>query len=303
LRLVPEESRLFLVEEKEHFLSTQLIELNYDDGFGPPYGGGAVFLRGGFSYRYEPDPDAVIEYGLGGYPMESEIEYYVAAVDESRLTSWTLDDYPDLLLRLLSLPRHHPEDEGNPWIKPDAILAFLNEFGALTLSSLRDDSDPESEIFWNLGDGRNANFMFNFSETVMRLRYAVEDVKEGDLISLVAALDESPAPSLYRALLLQLLDRLVEGRPAPRPCEGCGKWFFETENESTAVHRTGWKRRDARFHSYRCMKAAHERKRRARLKDRSAPTRPALTPPKAGRAGRPAKLPGAAHRGPARSKA
>ena len=108
--------------------------------------------------------------------------------------------------------------------------------------------------------------MFKFSETVMRLRLAVRAVAEGDLIELLAAIDKSPAPSIYRALLLQLLDRLMQGRPAPRPCEGCGKWFFETENESTAVHRSGWKRRDARFHSCRCMKATHERKRRARLR-------------------------------------
>jgi hypothetical protein len=112
--------------------------------------------------------------------------------------------------------------------------------------------------------------MFKFSETVLRLRYAVRDVEEGDLVGLLAAIDTSPAPSIYRALLLQLLDRLMQGRPAPRPCEGCGKWFFETDNESTAIHRTGWKRRDARFHSYRCMKAAHERRRRARLRAEAA---------------------------------
>jgi hypothetical protein len=62
--------------------------------------------------------------------------------------------------------------------------------------------------------------------------------------------------------------RFKSGRPDFAVCSV----VLETENESTAVHRTGWKRNDARFHSYRCMKAAHERKRRARLKDQSATT-------------------------------
>jgi hypothetical protein len=253
------------MEEKENFLSTQLIELNYDDGFGPSelYGGGVDFLRGGFTYRYDPDPDAGITYSWVGHEVDADIEYYVAAVDATLLTPWSLRDYPDLLLRLLSLPRYR-EDSWS--IKEEAILGFLEEFGALTLSFLRDTEDQDSEMYWNLADGRNRDYVFDFSETVFRLRLAVSDAEKGDLIGLLAAIDNSPAPSIYRALLLQLLDRFMDGRPAPRPCEGCGKWFFETENESTAVHRAGWKRRDARFHSSRCMKAAHERKRRARLK-------------------------------------
>jgi hypothetical protein len=267
------ERRLVLVEVKDHFLSTALIELNYDDGFGPAaksYGGGVDFYRGGFTYRYDPDPDAAITYYRGGIEVDADIEYYVADVDPARLTPWSLRDYPDLLLRLLSLPTYRPDIPDSMWITEDAVLGFLDEFGALTLSFLRDDEDPDSEMFWNLGDGRNADYAFKFSWTVLQLRYAARAVEERNLIALLAAIDQSPAPSIYRALLLQLLDRFMEGRPAPRPCEGCGKWFFETENESTAVHRSGWKRRDARFHSSRCMKAAHERKRRARLKADSA---------------------------------
>src|SRR5207342_2937798 len=98
------------------------------------YGGGAVFYRGGFSYRYDPDPDAEIEYYVGGLPVDTNIEYYIAAVDEDGLTPWSLDENPDVLLRLLSLPRHPADDPDAHWIEEDAILGFLEEFGALTMS-------------------------------------------------------------------------------------------------------------------------------------------------------------------------
>ena len=106
--------------------------------------------------------------------------------------------------------------------------------------------------------------MFRFSWPAHEVKLAVHALRNNDLVEIFRRVDLSPAPSLYRALLLYVLGLALAGDHAPRSCEGCGKWFFETENASTAVHRTGWKRKDAKYHSVKCMKAASERRRRAR---------------------------------------
>jgi hypothetical protein len=248
------------VEEKGDFVSTLIEELNHDDyggGHGMfaefnPYG--LMFARGGFTYIYDPDP-------------EVEYEYYVTRIDPSKMEWLSLRDCPDALLRLLELAGP-PGERG--YMREEDILAYLDEFGPLTTSFFRIGEEWDSEVWWNETDPRNSREygpMFRFSDVAHRVRDAVTALRDGDLVSIFREVDTSPTPSLYRALLLYVLGLALSGEQAPRQCAGCGKWFFETENVSTAVHRTGWKRRDAKYHSVKCMKAAAERRRRARKRE------------------------------------
>jgi hypothetical protein len=252
------------VDKKDHFDST-LYELLNSGEFSPFIeltGAGTSFARGGLDIEYVADDDD--EFPTGLFDLDVSREYYVSRVDPTALGSWTLEENPHVLLEALALPTHVPD---GPYVTEEALREFIARWGQLTWGFLREEKDPEGEMFWNLEDPRNANFVFNFSFAVGRLRYAARlaDGNANALPELLLLLDESPAPSLYRALLLQILQRVLRGEAAPRPCAGCGRWFFETSDASTAVHRTGWKRRDAKYHSKACLKAASERRRRARI--------------------------------------
>jgi len=258
--------------EKDHFVSTVWGQLNWGDGFGSfeLAGAGTRFGRGGLTVEYVEDPD---DYFTTGLPFLRDVnrEYYVSAVDPQQIEWWTLEENPDVLLRVLELPTHHPDSH---YIEERAIRDFIAEYGQLTDGFLREAEDPFWEMSGNLNDPRNIDFVFNFSEAAQRLRYAARlPLDDPETIpALLLLIDESPAPSLYRALLLQLLERAFAGLGGPKECAGCHRWFFETSNPSTAVHQAGWKRRDAKYHSTACMKAAAERRRRARIaKARQAP--------------------------------
>jgi hypothetical protein len=119
-----------------------------------------------------------------------------------------------------------------------------------------------------LPDDETKRFSCQFSEAVARLHSVARRGKTDPLDGVVACfgqVERTPGRSLYRALLLQLLGHLLGGTPV-RECEGCGRWFSFTEDETQARHREGWKRRDAKFHSRACLKATSERRRRARLR-------------------------------------
>jgi hypothetical protein len=237
---------------------------------------GVVFYRGhvydfGFFPRtYRDDPDTP--------------EYYVSDIDEARADPhylvWSLLDYPDLVFRLIELPRvpyddkeleslraHGYDDPFTWWVTDAAMVSFLQRFGPLTRSDV-DPENPYSRDGW-LADFRDLRWACLFSEPVLRLRQVVEVMESGDPTALPGCLqliDESPKGTLYRALLLDLLERILQAE-RPRRCAGCGKWFVLTEDASQATHRRGWKRRDSRYHSARCRKAALERERRRRMRD------------------------------------
>lgn len=121
-------------------------------------------------------------------------------------------------------------------------------------------------------DHRALYWAYLFSEPVYRIRHAVKSAEADPATGLANTfelVDQTPKGSLFRALLLQLLLRLLEQR-APRQCEGCDAGS-RTEDDSSARVKSGWKRSDARYHSRRCLKAAKERERRARLKLGSQP--------------------------------
>lgn len=154
------------------------------------------------------------------------------------------------------------------------MVSFLERHGPLSRSfaPLGADLTSRSSRDRNtLSDPRNELHMYSFSWIVGDLTYITDTEKRlGPQVALAAcleALDESPRDSLYRALVLQLL-RSYQRPPFPLPCAGCGKWFRETEEETAAIHRRGWKRADAKYHSARCRKAALERDRRARVKEK-----------------------------------
>lgn len=271
--------------QKDHFRYTLLETLNLGSGFHDELiGAGEIFPRGGMLFGIFPgyeDADAMglpvpgaeqldflVEcdrFYLDDHEDLEDLEYFVADADTSELVWWSLADHPHLAYEVADLPTY--EDNGF-YVRLEAMLAFLQRYGPLTPSFLRYAKNPQDEVWETLYDDRNRGCAYRFSDparTIRRIVGQTAESREGALLSAIGALDGSPCPSLYRALLIQLIADLVGGK-VPRRCAGCGKWFTETENESQAVHRQGWKRADARYHSRRCMKAARERERRARLR-------------------------------------
>ena len=145
------------------------------------------------------------------------------------------------------------------------------------LPSAQTLSVPATRVINSFNDPRNEFRMFQFSWVVADLTYVTDTATSlGEEVAFLACLDrldESPRDSLYRALMLQLL-RSYQAPPYPRRCVGCGKWFRETEDETTAIDGRGWKRGDSRYHSARCRKAALERGRRARLREEKRGAKP-----------------------------
>lgn len=261
------------MDKKDHFVSTAWDRLNWGDGHDPFLaftGCAGVFGRGGLTVVYVPDDDD--EFPTYFFDLDVCREYYISHADESQVEWWSLEENPHVLLDALALPTYDPDD--GFYVTEEALRNFIDRWGQLTKGFLRDGEDPEKEMYWNLTDSRNMNFVCQFSFAVSRLRSAAR-LPVGDpetTPELLLLIDESPAGSLYRALLLQLLQRSLSGLGGPKECAGCGRWFFETADPSTAVHRPGWKRRDAKYHSKACMKAAAERRRRARLRAGQQPS-------------------------------
>jgi hypothetical protein len=242
---------------------------------------GLLFYRGErYTFLFLPRPER-------GYP---KADYCVRRVNSARDGLWSLRDHPHLALELLGMKR-----DFYPWVHPnivakleadeyqddyayavdeEAMRDFLHTYGPLTPSFLPPENKPVpgpmiDEMGHYLPDDRLKSCFGSFSRLVGNLHRVVRDANEDPVLGVVSCLcriEEAPQRSLYRALLLQLLEHFLDGNPL-HCCEGCGQWFSFTEDESEARHREGWKRSDARYHSRACLKAASERRRRARLRE------------------------------------
>jgi hypothetical protein len=219
------------------------------------------FQRGGYRFGF-CDPTS---------PDEDPAEYFVTDLVESEMEPWFLADHPYLVFELITLGR---EADGFT-VQRHKMVSFLERHGPLTRSFAPVGADLTSQATRSrntINDPRNELRMYQFSRIVEDLTYVTDTQKRLGTQEAVAAcintLDESPRDSLFRALVLQLLTSFQEP-PFPRPCVGCGRWFRETADESAAIHRRGWKRADAMYHSARCRKAALERVRRARVKKKA----------------------------------
>jgi hypothetical protein len=249
------------------------------------YWEGRVFYRGErYTFRFPPPPDR-------GFP---EADYVVTRVNSARDRLWSLYDHPRLVLDVLAMERQpypwvspeyfaRAEDSNDPSrhtayaVTPEAIRAFLANFGPLTPSFLPPTDRPGTpgpmldEASQYVPDERLRNYAYKFSWPVAELHRLAQVVHEDSMqgvVGCLAHLEHIPARSLYRALVLQLIEIAVSGDPL-RPCEGCGRWFSFSDDETQARHRPGWKRRDAKYHSRACLKAASERRRRANLREQN----------------------------------
>jgi hypothetical protein len=251
------------------------------------YWEGLCFYRPSrYTFVYgEPEP------GLGSWP-----EYGVKRINSARLDLWSLKDHPELVLDVLAMNRSlHPgiPEERVEWllesgaasrwyrVDPHEMRTFLTTYGPLTPSYVWPEGRTPDAMIDELGmyipDDRTKRFAYNFSEPVSILHLVAQAGKEDHLTGIATCLGQielSPPRTLYRALLLQLLDHFLSGNPL-RPCEGCGRWFVFTEDSSQARHREGWKRRDARYHSRACLKRTSERRRRAKMREQHARRAPA----------------------------
>lgn len=240
---------------------------------------GLVFYRGErYTYRFPPRPERK-------FP---EVDYAVVRVNSARDDLWSLRDHPRLALDVLNMKRAlYPwvatrldearrseyETPFSHGVDEEEMRSFLDTYGPLTPSYVPlTERVPEAmidELQMYMGDHRTSDLACLFSVPLTYLhgvaRRAREDPLEG-IVSCFAAIERAPARTLYRALLLQFMGHLLSGNPVHR-CEGCGRWFSFTEDETQARHREGWKRRDARYHSRACLKATSERRRRARLRE------------------------------------
>jgi len=180
-----------------------------------------------------------------------------------------------------------PLEEDGFFVRHEAMVFFLNQYGPLTPSLLSNTADTDSVSLkptyhsgsldhdWMrelilAGDGRNdERYSYRFFIRVHELQSIAELAEQRQELRVylpLVAFDNSPANSLYRARVIQLLLSLLQP-PFPRRCIGCGGWFRETETESQAIHGRGWKRYEAQYHNERCRKAAGERRRRARKRN------------------------------------
>lgn len=209
-------------------------------------------------------------------------------VNSARDALWSLHDHPRLVLDVLGMERAlHPwidpawletrddlPEEFSHAVRDDKMREFLGTYGPLTPSYVPppNGSMPEAmidEFTMYVHDDRVSDLAGLFSRPVGRLHFVAKQANEDPLkgvVSCLGQIERTPPRTLYRALLLQLLEHLLSGNPLHR-CEGCGRWFSFTDDETQARHRGGWKRRDARYHSRACLKAASERRRRARLRE------------------------------------
>ncbi len=253
------------------------------------YWEGRVFYRAErYTFRFPEPPDS-------GFP---EADYVVTRVNSARGGLWSLYDHPRLVLDVLALERlpypwvdheylQRLEGSDDSWsrqswhraqaVSSEAMRGFLTSFGPLSPSFFVPDDRPMSEAMIDEvsqfhPDQQMRNLAFKFSAPVAqlhRLADVVHDDPRQGMASCLGQLEHTSRRTLYRALVLQLLEIAVSGDPLS-PCEGCGRWFSYTEDDTQARHRKGWKRRDARYHSRSCLKAASERHRRARLRETAA---------------------------------
>lgn len=265
--------------------------LNVGDGEfeGTSVGSGPLFWRGGFTFGLFPTYGQALALSRGDelayeatlptleqleellgsrmlyiedLEQLEELDYFVADFDQAKAERWSLEDHPALVYEFA-----RPTEAAGALDDLNLMLRFLNQYGPLSASFLRRDHDPYDDMNWNTYDYRNRELAYRYSPIVERVRFLLSEAEKDRsraTLECVVALDSAPNPSLYRGLLLQLLNDLVGGKVARR-CKGCDRWFTEPEtDDGTRASRA--RRSDAQYHSRRCLKAASERSRRARIK-------------------------------------
>ena len=173
-----------------------------------------VAVREADMVPYEPPADVVLEFANLGMPLKKKEVEISLAISESVRDLVGTEPAPTYQV-----------------VRPDLVRRFLERYGPLSDSFLRNGEDPQSEMERNRSrDPRGERWQYCFNRAVRWIhRVFDESGPDRDEATRIAwlLLDEAPQFTLLKVLALQAFSRMIKGKNMTRCGDPSCQRFFE----------------------------------------------------------------------------